>query len=966
MADPSGRRNLVLTPNEFAHIQDANSGSIDTVVGPSNITLGDNDIPVKFNPKTKRFEEVVTEAVRQRLITAPAGWYVVLYNPAANDNHPQTGKKNNAVDLSVGKRIVVQGPSNFALWPGQWSDVIEGHRLRTNEYLVAEVYDAEAATANWKEAQLQESTTITGSDTGKDDGNSDQDDESGGEASDAGTDSAETSKKTTKKKETPKVAKKQRSSMDRALEEGLTNGKLVVIRGTEVAFFIPPTGVRVVRDNSTGSFVRKAVSLEKLEYAILLDESGDKEYAKGPQVVFPRPTQNFVEKDGKNKFRAYELDARKGIYVKVIEAYEGEDYKKPGSQRQYTQGQELFITGDGMIYFPRKEHSIIKYGEEEMHYAIAIPEGQSRYVLNRETGEVALVMGPKMFLPDPRKEVVTRRILSDKECQLYYPGNKESLRINQELRAKTAGMPAESMAAMVTRESERVHKQALSGGVESDLRLRQFTSDAHKGFGGDEFARDIDFTPPRTVILDTKYQGGVLVKPSTNFAIKVVDCEGKSRVVVGPASITLEYDEELEHMALSMGKPKTTDRLLPTVYLCIHGNKVSDIIEVVTSDLVRASMKLSYRVNFEAEDPEDQIKWFAVDNYVKFLCDHVRSVIKGVAKGFTISEFEAGYTEIIRDAILGKKVDGEDRKGMFFDENNMRIYDVDLLKVTVIDPEIQRMLDEARFDIVQQNLKLERKQRTVVATEALQVLSRKELVAVRETEKAEHDASMERLNEKTIEDSGEAEAVRHLRTEELEHAREQAGTEQDHKHKLIEASSEFEAAKRKAELQRDLDLKRTQQEADLTRSKDRQTAELALTEAKLVAQQSDLEVEKLLSAERLLIKQADQEQSVAYQGELQALAERIHAAKVEAAVKVAEVMKGDVAAAINRLGDVEVARMVAKEFGDLAVLEGQSGLAIAHRLVDGLGDAAKVLPALARFLPKGDAADAAAELDKTE
>jgi major vault protein len=36
-------------------------------------------------------------------------------------------------------------------------------------------------------------------------------------------------------------------------------------------------------------------------------------------------------------------------------------------------------------------------------------------------------------------------------------------------------------------------------------------------------------------------------------------------------------------------------------------------------------LKLVYRVNFEGDDS----KWFAVENYVKFLCDHVRSVHEG-------------------------------------------------------------------------------------------------------------------------------------------------------------------------------------------------------------------------------------------------------------------------------------------------------------------------------------------------
>jgi hypothetical protein len=36
-----------------------------------------------------------------------------------------------------------------------------------------------------------------------------------------------------------------------------------------------------------------------------------------------------------------------------------------------------------MIYFPRPEHVIIRYGEHknDIHYAVAIPKGEGRYVL---------------------------------------------------------------------------------------------------------------------------------------------------------------------------------------------------------------------------------------------------------------------------------------------------------------------------------------------------------------------------------------------------------------------------------------------------------------------------------------------------------------------------------------------------------------------------------------------------------
>ena len=75
---------------------------------------------------------------------------------------------------------------------------------------------------------------------------------------------------------------------------------------------------------------------------------------------------------------------------------------------------------------------------------------------------------------------------------------------------------------------------------------------------------------------------------------------------------------------MSTGRPKTTDKLIKTVYLRHENNKVSDLINVETKDFVRATVKVSYCVDF---DKADMDKWFAVDNYVKYLCDRVRSLL---------------------------------------------------------------------------------------------------------------------------------------------------------------------------------------------------------------------------------------------------------------------------------------------------------------------------------------------------
>jgi major vault protein len=184
--------------------------------------------------------------------------------------------------------------------------------------------------------------------------------------------------------------------------------------------------------DENGSLVREAVTLGRLEYCLLYDEDGNKRYEQGPKVVFPRPTEVFANRELKDKektrkFKAIELNENSGIYVKIIAEYE-----EAGVQHKV--GDELFITGkEQMIYFPREEHAIVKYDNSEVHYGIAIPAGEARYVLDRNRGAIRLVKGPVNFLPDPRTEVIVRRTLDFKICGMLYPGNQAALEHNANL-----------------------------------------------------------------------------------------------------------------------------------------------------------------------------------------------------------------------------------------------------------------------------------------------------------------------------------------------------------------------------------------------------------------------------------------------------------------------------------------------------------------------------------------------------
>jgi major vault protein len=195
---------------------------------------------------------------------------------------------------------------------------------------------------------------------------------------------------------------------------------------------------------------------------------------------------------------------------------------------------------------------------------------------------------------------------------------------------------------------------------------------------------------------------------------------GTRKVVTGPQTYLLEYDENLEAVSLSTGTPKTEENLLKTVYLRVLYNKISDVVNAETADYCQVSIQLSYRVNFEGE-PE---KWFNVENYVKFLTDHMRSVVRNAVKKYTIMDFYAKGIDILRDVILGVATEGVKRPGRLFAENGMKIYDVEILDIVLGDATIENLLISAQQDVVKQTLKLVSEQRRLEFTQQNEIVVR--------------------------------------------------------------------------------------------------------------------------------------------------------------------------------------------------------------------------------------------------
>ena len=461
------QKDLVLSINEYAYVLDRTKGNVLCHVGPTKTSLSQSDELVRFEPKSKKFRPCGYNEAISLFASAPENWYLVLKNPTKSGRRPTAGTSNNLPeDIEIGRKINIPGPVSFALYPGQMAKVVKGHALRTNQYLLARVYDAARASVE------------------------------GGQVIDADGNVVVPEKK------------------------DYVNGQILVIKGTDISFYIPPTGIEVIplQNNDALGYIRDAVTLERLEYCILKDEDGNKRYVHGPEVVFPEPTESFVTSPkGGFIFRAIELSKISGIYVKVIAEYADDD------GTVHPVGEELFITGDNqMIYYPRPEHAIINYDEKILHHAIAIPDGEGIYVMNRMNGEIKTVRGPAMYLPDPRVEVVVKRKLSQRECNLWYPGNQTALAYNagltekslekaiaKSVKAATANLDSSTATAYsVTNSVNNINRSTLA-----NLICRFFDVQSGSVRVGEADVRDI----PKEELMDTisfVFQNSRLLKGS--------------------------------------------------------------------------------------------------------------------------------------------------------------------------------------------------------------------------------------------------------------------------------------------------------------------------------------------------------------------------------------------------------------------------------------------------------------------
>ncbi len=179
--------------------------------------------------------------------------------------------------------------------------------------------------------------------------------------------------------------------------ETATIGAERIVKGSDVSFFVPKTGLEVVPEGS--SYVRNAVTLTDGQYCVLRGPKGRRRFVRGPGTVFPDAWEDFATR----ALPAWPLKKDKGLHVRVLKSFEAKagEVVAPGP---YTAGQELFVEAREGFFFPTEELEVL--GEVS---SIALAEKEGVYVREIGTGRIRTVVGPCSFVPDPTQvELVAR------------------------------------------------------------------------------------------------------------------------------------------------------------------------------------------------------------------------------------------------------------------------------------------------------------------------------------------------------------------------------------------------------------------------------------------------------------------------------------------------------------------------------------------------------------------------------
>ncbi|APR78468.1 Hypothetical protein A7982_03815 [Minicystis rosea] len=659
----------------------------------------------------------------QQMIELSDSQYAVLFNPLGENEGGPNGKfragRNESRPLRNGTRAMIPGPCSFYLRPGQRVDVRDAHELASNQYLVVKVYGEVDITAPYFQV------------TGR---------------------SAAITRATA---ETP-VDAAQGASGD-VRDVVLKRGQLIVIRGLDTQFYIPPTGVDIVPDTSVDdSGATLSASAAQRVLAALApaepqpqalaqglatraeasdDESPAEEQTRGPRrgvavvdqsarsrqrvapppapmapspaafAAPPPPPQALSELSTLGTVRrAIEREARQARLVRQAVVL---------GEKEYC----VIIDADG-----KRE---IKVGPARVFpgpYDVFMVEGSRSRVYDAYELLPQRALWLRIIATVAREELAARLprgFALDKDT--YYPGDELLL-----TGVSTFFVPFNEIEvlspqtgqAVVGNDHRNVFIEALGIDQKSGIYVRDLTTGEVRLVRGKQSylvdpRKEVQIT--RTVPAESwnlwiafnephKRTHGSVTTPWAlsvsvphNMAALATSADGQ-RVIQGPCVDLLGYEETLTPILLSTGTPKTDQDPLRTCFLRVAGNRVTDVITVETLDFVAIHVRVSLSVTFL---PEHKDRWFNHENYIQVLADHLRSIVRSRCRTLPLSTLWPQIPAVVRDTILGERSAGGGRPGRAFPENGTVVTEVEVLSADIVDPKIAELMRRVQSEFVQ-------------------------------------------------------------------------------------------------------------------------------------------------------------------------------------------------------------------------------------------------------------------------
>jgi|GEM_PF-995205 len=717
-----GSRKIPVTERQFLWVQDDDKGEVILHVGPTMVSPTAADRVVVDDGQGGFRED--TSGQPQRMIELSDSQYAVLHNPLLERDEGPNGRfrpgRNESRAQRNGTRAMIPGPCSFYLRPGQRIEVRDAHELASNQYLVVKVYGEADKNAPYYQITAKSAaiTTATAED----------------------------------------VASSATKSLESSEPVELSRGQLIVIRGLDTQFYIPPSGVDVVPDLSFDDRQITAAAARKILGALpavpapapepppppIAQSAGEYEEQSQrrknqapPPAPAPIQAQKF-DQSARNRQAVQRASSEAAREVTREPAeLSGDDVQLLLSSDIHRQALEREVRKRRLVreavVLGEKEFCVIldadgkrqiKQGPARVFpgpYDSFINKGSNNRMYNAYELLPQRALWLRFIAPVPREQLaqrLPRGVKLDKDQ--YHPGDELILTgVNSfffpfneiEILHPLTGQPH------VGNDHADVFIEAIGIDQKSGIYVRDlYTGEVRLVRGKQSYLvdprKEVHITrnisaedwnlwvtptePHKATQKPITTPWAVSINVPHNMAIMAASADGQ-RVIQGPCVDLLLYQETLVPLSLSAGTPKSDARKLRTVFLRTVGNLVSDIIRIESSDFVQVDVRVSYRVNFL---PDFKERWFNHEDYIGVLTDHLRSLVRSRCRSMSLSDLWPNLPTVIRDIILGERQEGGGRKGRSFDENGMHVAEVEVLASEILDKDIARLLETVQRESV--------------------------------------------------------------------------------------------------------------------------------------------------------------------------------------------------------------------------------------------------------------------------